>query len=79
MKTMTCKQLGGACDLEFQAETFEDIAQQSQAHGREMMTAGDADHLAAMADMGKMMEDPAAMQAWMDEKEAEFNALPATA
>ena len=26
MKTMTCKQLGGACDLEFQAETFEEIA-----------------------------------------------------
>lgn len=30
MKTMTCKQLGGACDLEFKADTFDDMAQQSK-------------------------------------------------
>ena len=28
MKTMKCKELGGACDEEFQAETFEEIAEQ---------------------------------------------------
>ena len=27
MKTMTCKQLGGACDQEFTAKTFEEIAE----------------------------------------------------
>ena len=27
MKTMTCKQLGGACDIEFTANSFEEIAQ----------------------------------------------------
>lgn len=26
MKTMTCRQLVGACDLEFQANTFDEIA-----------------------------------------------------
>ena len=26
MKTMTCKQLGGACDLEFIANTFEEMS-----------------------------------------------------
>ena len=30
MKTMTCKQLGGACNLEFKAETFEEIAEMSK-------------------------------------------------
>jgi len=25
MKTMTCNQLGGACDLEFHANSFEEI------------------------------------------------------
>ncbi|MFT6972682.1 MAG: putative small metal-binding protein, partial [Roseivirga sp.] len=25
MKTMTCKQLGGACDHEFRANSFEEI------------------------------------------------------
>ena len=33
MKTMTCRELGGACDLEFHANTFDEIAQLSQKHG----------------------------------------------
>ena len=36
MKTMTCKQLGGACDLEFHANSFEAIAELSKKHGMEM-------------------------------------------
>ncbi len=35
MKTMICKELGGACDLEFHANTFEELAQMSQNHGAE--------------------------------------------
>lgn len=27
MKTLSCKQLGGACELEFNANTFEEMAQ----------------------------------------------------
>jgi hypothetical protein len=74
MKTMTCKQLGGACDLEFKAETFEEMAQMSQNHGKEMMQ--DAAHMQAMQSMMSLMQDPAAMQKWMAEKKAEFDALP---
>lgn len=33
MKTMTCKQLGGACDKEFHAQTFEEMAELSKQHG----------------------------------------------
>ena len=29
MKTMTCKQLGGACEKEFHANTFEEIGASS--------------------------------------------------
>ena len=36
MKTMTCKQLGGACDLEFHANSFEELADMSKKHGMEM-------------------------------------------
>ena len=36
MKTMSCKQLGGACDEKFHAETFEKMAELSQKHGMEM-------------------------------------------
>lgn len=36
MKTMKCNQLGGACDFEFKADTFEEMAEQSKQHGTEM-------------------------------------------
>ena len=36
MKTMTCRQLGGACELEFRANTFEEMAELSKKHGMEM-------------------------------------------
>lgn len=75
MKTMTCKQLGGACDEAFTAETFEDMAELSKKHAMEMMQTNDADHLKAMGEMKQLMEKPGAMQAWFDGKRAEFEAL----
>ena len=51
MKTMTCKQLGGACDKEFNADTFEQIAEMSKQHGMEMFQKKDPDHIAAMGEM----------------------------
>ena len=36
MKTMSCKELGGACDKVFHANTFEEIAEMSKQHGMEM-------------------------------------------
>ncbi|MBE62082.1 MAG: DUF1059 domain-containing protein, partial [Flammeovirgaceae bacterium] len=51
MKTMTCKQLGGACDQEFHANSFDEIAEQSKAHGMKMFQAGDEAHLKAMKEM----------------------------
>lgn len=75
MKTMTCKQLGGACDIEFSAENFDEIAQQSQQHGKEMFQNGGELHLLAMNEMQSTMADPNSMQKWMDEKRKEFEAL----
>ena len=37
MKKMTCKQLGGACDLVFIGETFEELANQSKKHELQKM------------------------------------------
>lgn len=74
MKTMTCRQLGGACDQEFHAETFEEIAAKSQLHGREMFAKADEGHLQAMEAMRAM--PPEAVQAWLEEKRQEFDALP---
>ena len=73
---MTCKQLGGACDLEFHAETFDDIAEQSKQHGMEMFQKGDEAHLEAMGKMKEMMQDPEAMKEWMESRKKEFEELP---
>jgi len=76
MKTMTCNQLGGACEETFTAATFEEIAAQSKQHGTQMFAAGDEAHLAVMEDMKILMQDPEAMQRWFAEKKAVFEALP---
>lgn len=76
MKKMTCKQLGGACDMEFKANTFEEIAEMSKNHGMEMFQKGDKSHLEAMQKMQELMKTPEAMQQWMDEKSKEFEQLP---
>ena len=76
MKTMTCKQLGGACDQTFSADSFDEIAKMVSKHAREMVQQGDSDHIEAMNDMRKSMTSPDAMNAWMDEKRKTFNALP---
>jgi hypothetical protein len=76
MKTMTCKQLGGACDKEFHAGTFEEMASMSKKHGMEMFQTGDADHLKAMNEMMELMKSPESMKEWFENKRKEFNALP---
>ncbi len=73
---MTCRQLGGACDKEFQAETFEEMAELSKAHGTEMFQKGEERHLEAMSTMQELMKDPEAMKNWFEEKRREFEALP---
>lgn len=76
MKTMTCRQLGGACDMKFHAKTFEEMAAQSKQHGRKMFEKGDEAHLRAMDKMKSSMASPEAMSAWFEGKRNEFEALP---
>ena len=75
MKKMTCKLLGGACDIEFLGESFEEIANQSKKHGMEMFQKGDAAHIEAMNEMQKMMKEPAYFSKWIESKREEFNNL----
>lgn len=76
MKTMTCKQLGGACQEKLSANTFDEIAELSKNHCMQMFQSEDAAHLSAMAAMQALMKEEGAMQAWFENKRKEFNALP---
>ena len=76
MKTMTCRQLGGACDMPFQGNTFEEIADQSKKHGMEMARKADQPHLDAMNEMMVLMKNPEKLKDWFDNKRKEFDDLP---
>ena len=76
MRTLTCKQLGGACDKKFHGNSFEEIADQSKKHGMEMFQKGDKAHLDAVNEMRGLMKDPKAMQEWFENKRKEFDSLP---
>jgi len=76
MKTMTCRQLGGACDEEFHANSFDEIAGMSKQHGMKMFQKKDAAHLEAMNSMQALMKRPEAMKEWFESKRKEFDALP---
>ncbi|MFQ3234845.1 MAG: hypothetical protein ACI9C4_000396 [Paraglaciecola sp.] len=76
MKTITCKDLDGACDLEFSANTFEEIAELSKQHGMEMFLTQDPDHLEAMNTIQEIMKKPDDMQQWFESKRKMFENLP---
>jgi predicted small metal-binding protein len=76
MKTMTCKQLGGACDQPLSANTFDEIAMLASKHAREKVQQGDAAHIEAMNAMRQAMTSPDAMNAWMADKRKAFDMLP---
>jgi len=73
MKTMTCAQLGGACDKEFRAERYNEIAEMSKKHGMETFQKKDAAHLEAMNKMQELMKKPGEMEKWFESKRKEFD------
>lgn len=76
MKTMTCKQLGGACELELTAATFEEIGELSKNHAMAMKQQNDAAHIEAMQSMSELIQTPNGMQDWFEARRQEFEALP---
>ena len=71
---MTCIQLGGACDQVFSGDSFDELASQSQQHGKEMFGANDGPHMEAMGAMMELMKT-GGMDTWMSARKAEFEAL----
>ena len=75
MKKITCAELGGACDLSFFAESFEEASKQSQEHAMQMFKQGDKAHLDAAEKMKTLMSSPREMDNWMKERRHYFNNL----
>lgn len=75
MKSMSCNDLGGACELKFYGHSFDEIAAEGKKHGSEMFQKGDVLHLEALKKMQELMKTPEEMKAWMEAKRKEFDAL----
>ena len=77
MKTMTCKQLSGACDQQFHAETFDEMGELCKKHAVDMVAAGDMAHTQKMEEMkNNYMTKPEEVQKWFSKMKQEFDALP---
>lgn len=76
MKTMTCKQMGGPCDMAFQGNSGDDVIKQQDQHLKDMMVKGDESHKQAQEDMQGRWKNPIKGMKWyMDTKKA-FSELP---
>ncbi|MFC1982550.1 DUF1059 domain-containing protein, partial [Chloroflexota bacterium] len=70
-------QLGGPCDKEFHAETFDEMVGMSQKHGMEMTEKGDAGHISVMEKVRESMNNnPEAHKEWVEKVRKEFDTLP---
>ena len=76
MKTMTCKQLGGACEKELHANTFDEIAHECKNHVAVMFKENNEAHINAANEMKELMKTRGAMEKWFDNKRKEFDSLP---
>lgn len=76
MKTMTCKQLGGACDLPLSGSTADEIIKAQDRHLKEIVAAGDIEHESALKEMKGRWKRPIAGMGWYRQVKRDFAALP---
>ena len=76
MKTMTCRQLGGACDLPLRGESADDVIKAQDRHLKEVVAAGDTDHEDALSAMKGRWKHPVKGMGWYKRTKTEFAELP---
>lgn len=74
MKTMTCSQLGGACDLALSGETADEVIKLQDAHLRAAVGAGDEAHKPALDQMKARWKHPIKGMGWYKSVKRDFSA-----
>ena len=75
MKSMTCKQLGGPCDLVHSGEDANVIIKSQDKHLREAVKAGDSSHEEALQAMKGRWKNPIKGMGWYNQVKKDFAAL----
>ncbi|MFI7579362.1 hypothetical protein [Kocuria kalidii] len=78
MKTMTCHQLGGPCDLEHHGETADDVIAAQDRHLKDAVKAGDTTHQQAREEMKGRWRHPKQSLGWYRDMKQTFADLPET-
>ena len=76
MKTMTCTQLGGACDFQLRGATADEVIKAQDRHLKEIVASGDEAHKSALKAMKGRWKHPIAGMAWYKNTKRDFSALP---
>jgi predicted small metal-binding protein len=75
MKTMTCKQLGGPCDLEHHGKDANEIIHAQDRHLKDAVAAGSRGHEAALNEMKGRWKRPLSGLKWYRQVQRDFAAL----
>jgi hypothetical protein len=76
MKTMTCEQLGGPCELAHHGTTADEVIKAQDRHLREAVKGGDDTHASALGDMKKRWRNPIGGMGWYRATKRTFADLP---
>jgi hypothetical protein len=76
MKTMTCKQLGGPCDLQLHGDTADEVIKAQDKHLNDIVASGDESHKGALKDMKSRWRRPISGMTWYRNTKRDFAALP---
>lgn len=76
MKSMSCRDLGGPCDLEHHGESADDVIKAQDRHLEEAERTGDATHQAARDAMKGRWRHPRKAMRWYSDTKRAFAALP---
>jgi hypothetical protein len=76
MKTMTCQQLGGPCDVVLRGDSADDVIKAQDKHLHEVVASGDATHDEALKAMKGRWKRPLSGMAWYRKAKRDFAALP---
>jgi predicted small metal-binding protein len=76
VKSMTCKQLGGPCDLAHHGDTADEVIKAQDKHLREAVSSGDETHSAALKEMKGRWKHPLSGMGWYKKAKRDFAALP---
>lgn len=77
MKSMTCRQLGGPCDVEHHGETADEIIKAQDRHLKDVVAEGDGAHEPALKEMKGRWKHPVSGMGWYRGVKRDFADLPA--